>query len=257
MRGQLPIWREDAGGLARFEDAGDGVFNRGLHLRVCGIAYMAHGGREVRRANEHAIHTGRGGNRVEVVQGPERLDLHDQTDLFVGTLEVVREMTPARSPGPGHAAHAALAVVLGVTHGLHQLRGLLGGFDHGHQDVLCAEVQVLFDERGLTHRHSGHRVADRVSGQGLQLGLDGAQVIGRVFAINDQPIEPGQGTDFGGVGTGQAHPQTDLGLLVLQGFFEKIHRGVHGTFPCFKGMKACRLLGTGWRLGRCGKAKRL
>ena len=211
---QLAVGREDAGGFAGFQDAGDGVFDRRLHFGVCGVAHMAHGRREVGRANEHAVHARRGDNRVEVLQCFARFDLHQQANLFVGAFDVVRVMTPARSPRPSHAAHAAMAIVLWVAHGLHQLRGLRGGVDHGHQDGLCAQIKVLFDERRFAHRHAAHRVAGGISGHGLQLGLDAVQVVGRVLAIDDQPVKPGQGADFGGVGAGQAHPQADLGLFV-------------------------------------------
>ena len=166
-------------------------------------------------------------------------------------------MAPARSPCTGHAAHAATAIVLRVAHGLHQLRGLLGGIDHGHQDVLRPQVEVLLDERRLAHGHAADRVAGGIRSQGLQLRLDAAQVVGRVFAVDDQPVKPGQSANFGGVGAGQAHPQANLRLLVLQGLLECIHGGAHQSVPLFKGQTAHRMLGSGWRLGRCGKAKRL
>jgi hypothetical protein len=63
-------------------------------------------------------------------------------------------------------------------------------------------------------------MAGGVSGDSLQLGLNALQVVGRVLAIDDQPVKPRQGADFGGVGAGQAHPEANLGLFVLKGLFE-------------------------------------
>ena len=147
-------------------------------------------------------------------------------------------MPPTRSPRPSHAAHTALPIVLRVAHGLHQLRGLLRGIDHGHQDVLRAQIQVLLDQRGVAHGHAAHRVAGGVSGQGLQLRLDAAQVIGRVLAVNDQPVKPCQRANFGAVGLGQAHPQADLRAFFFQRLFEQIHGGFHGSIPLRQGTTA-------------------
>jgi hypothetical protein len=61
----------------------------------------------------------------------------------------------------------------------------------------------------------------------LRLGQQPGNVIGRVFAVQQQPIEPGASTNLGAVGIGQAYPQTDLGLFLNQGLLEGVVGRLH------------------------------
>ena len=221
---------QNARRLARAQDARNAVVDGRLHLGVPWVARVAHRCRQVRRADEHAVHAGRGGNGVQVVHGFYRLGLHQQADLLVGLVHVLRVRLPARRAGQ-RAAHAAHAFGR-IARGAHQLPGLLGGVHHGYQQGLGADVQVLLDEGRVAHRHARHGVgrlrAGRQgaggAGDGLQLVQDGAQVVGRMFAINQQPVVAGARKHFCAVGVGQPEPQADLCLALGQGLFEGVVR---------------------------------
>ncbi|MCY1187154.1 hypothetical protein D9M73_281020 [compost metagenome] len=66
--------------------------------------------------------------------------------------------------------------------GAHQLAGLRGAFHHRYQQGLGADVEDLFDQRGI----ADHRTDDRLRSVGrhcLQLTEQAAQVVRRVFAV--------------------------------------------------------------------------
>ena len=58
--------------------------DRGLYLRMPGLAQVPHGSRQVRRAYKHGIHSFDGGDGLEVVQRSYGLRLHDQAGLGIG-----------------------------------------------------------------------------------------------------------------------------------------------------------------------------
>ena len=89
-------------------------------------------------------------------------------------------------------------------HGLHTERGLLGRVDHGHQQSFYTQIQVLLDEGRVTHRHTRNGVIDGVCGNGLELLLNALQIVGRMFAIDEQPIKARHGTHFGAVTVSEA-----------------------------------------------------
>ncbi|MNP73263.1 hypothetical protein D3C76_1699570 [compost metagenome] len=95
--------------------------------------------------------------------------------------------------------------------GAHQFAGLLGAFHHRHQQGLGADVEDLFDQRGI----ADHRADDRLRSVGrhrLQLTEQAAQVVGRVFTVDQQPVETGIGRQFCAIRVSQAKPQTNLCL---------------------------------------------
>jgi hypothetical protein len=61
---QRRVGRDDASDLAGGAHGGDAALDDFLHL---GLAAVAHAGREVGRAEEHAVHAFGLGNRLEVV----------------------------------------------------------------------------------------------------------------------------------------------------------------------------------------------
>lgn len=104
---------------------------------------------------------------------------------------------------------------------------------HGHQNGLHTQVEVLFDQRSLAHGYANHGVRTRArqrtggAGNGLQLPENRAQIVGRVLAVDHQPVIAGAGQNFSAIGVSQTQPQADLGLLVLQGLLEDVDRCFH------------------------------
>ena len=192
---------------------------------------MAERGRQIGRADEHAVDPIGGHDRVEVVDRGARFGLHQHADLCIGFFGVVGVLPPARTARATHAAHAAAAIVLWITRRTHHRGRLLGGVNHRHQQRLHADVQVLLDQHlpRLTeaHRHARNRMAVGVARNDLQLVQDRLQVVRRMFTIDQQPVEAGASADFGAVATGEAKPQTNLRTLFSHRLLERIHGGLH------------------------------
>jgi len=100
---------------------------------------------------------------------------------------------------------------------------LLGRFDHGNDECLRADIQVLLDQlrRGVHGTHDG---MNRIRRHRLQLPQHAARIVGRMLGIDYQTIEADGGQQFGGVGVGQSHPQPDLRLSLAQRPLESIGR---------------------------------
>ena len=150
------------------------------------------------------------------------LGLHQQAYLVVGGAEIVAPRAPARR-ACDRGADAADAFGR-IARGGDQRARLLGRVDHRHQQVLHADVEQLLDERRLAGHRAHHRLR-RVGGHRLQLRQRAAHVVGRVFAVDQQPLEARGGAHLGRVGLGQRKPQADLRPLGRQRLLEEVvHR---------------------------------
>jgi hypothetical protein len=67
---------------------------------------------------------------------------------------------------------------------------LLGGLDHRHQQRGRADLEHLFDQRGVTGGDTHDRVR-RIGRDGLQHREHRPQVIGAVFTVDEEPVETG------------------------------------------------------------------
>jgi len=218
---------QDARGLAGPHDARDRVIDGLFDFRMLGLAQISHAGRQIGRSDEDAIHAVHGQDGVQRLDAGGRLDLHQHAHFVVGAFKVVRDAVPARRARQ-RAAHAADALWR-IAHGGHRVGRFLGGLDHGHQHRLRAGVQDLLDlDRVVPGR--AHHGRHRVGRHGLQLGQGGVQRVGRVFAVDQQPVEAGARKNFRGVRAGQAGPQADLRFAVAQGLLERIRQKVHGRW---------------------------
>ena len=56
----------------------------------------------------------------------------------------------------------------------------------------------------------------------LRLLQDAAQVVGRMLAVDQQPVEAGPGADLRRIVIGESEPQADLGALLGDGLLEGI-----------------------------------
>ncbi|MCY1426731.1 hypothetical protein D9M71_425570 [compost metagenome] len=206
---------------------------------------MAHGRRQVGRTDEHAVDAVNRGDGVEVFQALEAFHLDQQAHLLVGLGQVGGDVVPARRARQrGTDATDALGRIV---HGAHQLLGLLGRLDHRHQQGLRADVEQLLDHHRVADRRPDHRLAG-VGRDGLQLAEQAAQVVGRVLAVEQQPVETGVGGQLGAVRIGQADPQADL-LFGAQALLEGVDGHLHRLFLRRSGRRwspACRS-----RHGRC------
>jgi len=108
----------------------------------------------------------------------------------------------------------------------HDRARLAGGFDHGNQKILDADFQVLLQQHGIAFRYADDR-GRRIGRQYLQLRQDGTQIVGTVFAVQQQPVESGLGADLEAVGIAHRGPQADqppaVGQRTLEGILRQIH----------------------------------
>ncbi len=107
---------------------------------------------------------------------------------------------------------------------LDQFPCLFRAFDHGHQQGLHADIEYLLDQCCIADDRANHRMAG-VGRHGLELAEHTAQVVGRMFAIDQQPVETGVGGQFCAVwhrlsptkGRSGPHRCAGVGLKVLIG----------------------------------------
>jgi hypothetical protein len=140
--------------------------------------------------------------------------------LRIGSGAVVGDPGKARCTGQGISDTPVAVGRIG--HIAYQLPRLLGAFDHRNQNGLRACVQHLFHQIGFAHRDPDNRVTGR-GGKDLKLGQDRPQVVGRMFAINQKPVEPGGAHQFRAEGVGKAKPAAKDGFARAEGLFERVH----------------------------------
>jgi len=216
---------QDACRLAGPHDARDGIVDGLLDHGMLRLAQVAHAGRQVGGSDKDTIHAVHGQDLVKRRDAVRGFDLHQHAHLVVGAFKVVGNAIPARRARQ-RTAHAADALRR-IAHGSNRGGRFLCRLDHGHQHGLRAGVQDLLDLDGVIPGRT-HHGGNRIRRHGLQLGEGGVERIGRVLAVDQQPVEPGARKDFRGVGAGQAGPQADLGFAVAQGLLERIGQEVHG-----------------------------
>ena len=109
-------------------------------------------------------------------------------------------------------------------------RGLIGGLDHGYEEGLNADVEVLLDELARPV-HRPHDGLYRIGSDGLQLRKHGAHIVWRVLRVEAQPVETNAGQELRNGGVDHADPQPDLRLTCAQRLLESVVRHLHGRRP--------------------------
>ncbi len=132
-----------------------------------------------------------------MLDAARRFHLHQRAHLGVGAADVVVHAVPARCPRQC-AAHAPVTVGR-IAHRRHGRARLLRALHHRDQQRLCADVEQAFDLHHVVPR----RPHDRMRGirrHRLQLRQRRLQLIGRVLAVDQQPVEAGPATISAGYG---------------------------------------------------------
>ncbi|MCY1424366.1 hypothetical protein D9M71_401060 [compost metagenome] len=145
--------------------------------------------------------------------------------MLVSLVEVAGDAVPARGAGQG-AADAADAEGR-IANGAYQFGGLLGRFHHGHQQGLGTDVQQLLDQHRVANGWADDRLG-RVRRDGLKLGQQGAQIVGRMLAVEQQPVEARIGRQLCAVGIGKTEPEANLRLAGVEAGLERVDGQVHG-----------------------------
>src|SRR5262245_30958503 len=186
---------------------------------------MAERGGQIGGADEHAVHALDRGDGLERSERRARLDLHQQADLAVGGLEIV--LHPAIAAGARRGGDAADSRRR-IAHGCHGTTGFLGILHVGHQDRLRADVEHALDQHSIVPRRP-HNRGSGAARCGLQLREQARNLVGRVLAVEQDPIEAGIRHDLGRDVAGETAPQADLQAAGRNGVLERVDRKVHGA----------------------------
>ena len=212
--------RQDAHRLALRRHALVQVADRVLHLGMAGIAEMPQRGGQVRRTDEHAVHAS-----TEAISStasmPGRLSICSSTQML--SLMVCRyghRAVAVAALRAGHAAHALRRIARG-RHGAARI-GL--GLDEGDQQVVEADIQHPLDLDRVIPRRPPHRRAG-AGLQRLQLLQEHRHLVGRVLAVEQQPVEIGQPGQLGRDVAGHAHPESDEPLARQDALAETVGQG--------------------------------
>ncbi|MPM46824.1 hypothetical protein SDC9_93531 [bioreactor metagenome] len=188
LAGALLVHRKNARRLARRADAAYGVVDGRAHLGVIGLPRMAHAGREIRRADEDAVHAVHRSDGLDLRQCFQRFHLHQQTQLLVGLMHVARVAAelrgPHRSAQPAHAMRR-------ITHGTHGSACLLGILHKWDEQRLRADVQVALDQHMVVPRraHDGMGAPRGLGSHRLQQRQHQGHVAWRVLGVEQDPVE--------------------------------------------------------------------
>src|SRR5215213_9411895 len=130
---------QDAGGLARLDDARDRIVDPRHHLGMGALARKAERGVEVGRPDEDAVDALDRGNLLEITQALAGFDLHHDADLVRRLLEIVLHSAEARRPRRAGDAAQARRRIARVGDGVARL---VGARDLRDEQRLHADVEV-------------------------------------------------------------------------------------------------------------------
>ncbi len=193
MAGKGFVSAQDPSSAPGRTNAADGVLDGVLHIGMRGLAQVPERRRKIGWPDEHAVHAFDGRDRIQVIEAQARFHLDQQAHLIVGLMQIVRHAIPLRRPRQSRSNAANPG--RWITHRGDQLLRLLRAFNHGNQQRLRTDIEQLLDELDVA-RNRPHDGMHGIRRHGLQLREDGSDIVGRVLAVNQQPIEAGAGGDF-------------------------------------------------------------
>ena len=98
-----------------------------------------------------------------------------------------------------------------IARGGDGLARLFGILHEGNEQGARAHVERALDDDHVVPRHAEDRLG-RAAAHGLQLRQQRGDVVRRVLAVDDDPVESCAGKNLGRDGAGQAAPEPDLPL---------------------------------------------
>ncbi len=184
--------------------------------------------RQVTGADEHAVHPFDPRDRLEVAQSDARLDLDEHTDLLLAAGVVIPHPPESRRAcGRRETPDAARRIPRGGD-GLPRL-GLV--LYVGHEESLHAGVEEPLDAHRIVPRRADDGMR-RAAGGGLQLAQHHRELIWRMLAIEEQPVEAGPCQHLDGDVARETGPEPDLELPGLDRAFEVIEWQIHVCVDC-------------------------
>ena len=201
------------------------------------IADVPERGGEIGRPDEHAVDAVDRGDRLELLEGGARLDLDQEANLAVRLLEIIgHPAVAAGARGRRNAANAGRR----IADRRDRAARLVGVLHIGHEDRLRADVEHALDQHGVVpgRPHDRRRGAAR---RCLQLRHQTGDLVRRVLAVEQDPVEARIGDDLGGDVAAQAAPQADLQLAGGDRLLEAVAGELHGGLT--RTARRCRRAG--------------
>jgi hypothetical protein len=126
---------------------------------------VTHGGSEIGRADEDTVNAIDRGDGIEIFIAVTGFRLGRLTQISaLALVEIVGDGVPAR--GAGECAADTANAGFGITSGGDDGGRLCGGFDHGHEQGLDADIEQLLDEIGVADGRT-HDGMGRIGRDGL------------------------------------------------------------------------------------------
>jgi hypothetical protein len=174
-------------------------------FRMARVADMAQRRCQVGRSDEHAVHALHRRDLVHGIDTRTAFYLQQHADVVVDGVQVVRHRAvTVAALRARHAAHALRR----IASGRHRATRVFLGFDERNQQVVEADVQQPLDLHRIVPGRPAHGGAGAAL-QGLQLLQEHRHLVGRMLAVQEQPVEIGQPHELGRDVAGHAHPESD------------------------------------------------
>jgi hypothetical protein len=167
---------------------------------------MAEVRRKVARADKEAIHSIDRGYCLDLFERRPALQLNQHTSIQMSVLMIVADaavIVGARRHGDSANAKRWVA-----SSG-YGYPGFLGVLDEGDDQGTSPNVEDPFDHNRIIPRHANNRFGS-ASAHRLKLCNNGRYIIGSVFTVENNPVEPGTGDNLGCDVAAQTAPKPNL-----------------------------------------------
>ena len=160
---------------------------------------------QIAGADEDAVDTFDGGYGLDLLERGFGFDLHEDAGIEMRIAVIV--LDAAVVVGARHDGHAANAErrIARSGDGLARLIGIL---HEGNEQGARAHVERPLDDDRLVPGHAEDRLG-RAAAHGLQLRQQRVDVVGRVLAVDHDPIKARAGQNLSSNGAGQSGPAPD------------------------------------------------
>ena len=155
---------------------------------------MAHGCAEIGRTDEHAVDALDSGDRVEV--GPSRFSTWTSRHICSSAWSgIPASRCSSAKPRPAALPPTrARPPAMDSARRAHQPSAWGGAIDHQYQQGSVRVIEQLLDQRGVACTGAGRLAGVRAPAP--QLAEQATQIVGRVLAVQQQPVEAGVGSQL-------------------------------------------------------------
>ena len=192
---------------------------------------MAKTGGQILRADKDRIDALDGDNFIDIFDTGTAFNLHHDRDAVVDLLQVILDRAElAAAMHQRDTPHALRRVACGGDGTF----GVRLAFDVRDDEVVEADVEQALDQHRVIPLRAHDGCADAIL-HGGELRNEGGNFVGRVLAVDDDPVKTGEAEHLGHDGAGHRAPATDQTLTSDQALAKavgdsNIGGGLHQDF---------------------------